>query len=187
VPCPGKISIFLPYFKLKPVIPTFWPLSNSFILKQVLTVFKINKKIEYALMALKYMHEHPEQVTVKELCHSFQVPFDTMAKVLQILSTHEVVRSSQGVKGGYQLQKNLSDLTLVKLSSWIEGPQHESFCQKNSGEWCELMHSCNIASPIERLTRQLYHMLDSLSLQDILYNDSVFILKSSIRNEGLSL
>ncbi len=65
-------------------------------------MFKINRKIEYALIALKYMsHKAPGQITsAKEICDMYNTPFDPTSRVLQIMAQHGIVQAEQGAKGG---------------------------------------------------------------------------------------
>ena len=54
-------------------------------------MLKINKKTEYALMALKFIgeRENGALVTVREICDVLKTPFDTTAKVMQAMNHHE--------------------------------------------------------------------------------------------------
>ena len=64
-------------------------------------------------MALKIMGEKEEDsiITVREICDALKTPFDTTAKVMQAMNHHGIVKSIQGLRGGYTLHKNLSDIT----------------------------------------------------------------------------
>jgi DNA-binding IscR family transcriptional regulator len=43
-------------------------------------MFKINKKVEYALMVLKHMYE---KKPVKEICDKYGAPFDVTSRSMQ--------------------------------------------------------------------------------------------------------
>ena len=60
-------------------------------------MFKINRKIEYALIALKHMSaKSPGQLTsAKEVCDIYSTPFDPTSRVLQIMTQHEVLHAEQ--------------------------------------------------------------------------------------------
>lgn len=64
-------------------------------------MFKINRKIEYALIALKHMsHKKPGQLTsAKEICDIYRTPFDPTSRVLQILSQNGILQAEQGARG----------------------------------------------------------------------------------------
>ncbi|MBC7540904.1 MAG: Rrf2 family transcriptional regulator [Bacteriovorax sp.] len=143
-------------------------------------MLKINKKVEYALMALKFMADKTptlsingqsnEQITLtsaREICDEFNTPFDTTAKVMQLMNNHEILKSVKGIKGGYSLNKDLSKITYMNLVRLIEGKEVGRVCITNKGT-CELFGKCNIVSPIELLNRKLNLFLETLSLADLL-------------------
>lgn len=132
---------------------------------------KINRKIEYALMALKYMSQKipGELTTAKEVSDSFQTPFDATARVMQIMAQKGWLRSEQGAMGGYQITKDLSKVSMQDLIAIIEGPTAVARClHKNSP--CEIQMTCNIASPITKLNNKLNEFYQGLNLKDLLVN-----------------
>jgi len=132
-------------------------------------MLRINKKVEYALMALKFMSEEKnvgELTTAREVCDKFQTPFDTTAKVMQAMNNAGLLHSSKGIKGGYGLARQLSQITYMELTRIIEKKDQESVCSKPDGQ-CELMGNCNIVAPIERLNLTLNKYLEQLTIEQL--------------------
>lgn len=135
-------------------------------------MLKINKKVEYALMALKHLASRPDQSsTVREICDLYGCPFDTTSKVLQALGASNIVKSSQGIKGGYTLIVELDGLNYLQIEKIIEGKTSTVACL--SEKKCELASKCIIISPIQKLERQVHDFLQDLKLSDLLLSDGL--------------
>lgn len=132
-------------------------------------MLRINKKVEYALMALKFMasKKDGELTSAREICDEFRTPFDTVAKVLQSLNLHEILNSVKGVNGGYTLSRPLNEITFMELSRIIEGSPRGKNCLAEKGT-CELYGSCNIVTPIEQLRTKIEGYLERLTLEELL-------------------
>ena len=134
-------------------------------------MLKINKKVEYALMALKFMadkNDHTPLVSAREICDVFDTPFDTTAKVMQVMNNHDILKSVKGIKGGYSLNKSLSSITYMELVRMIEGREEIGrVCSNHKGN-CELIGKCNISTPVEVLNRKLNSFLENLTLAELL-------------------
>lgn len=132
-------------------------------------MLKINKKVEYALMALKFMADSENTLTsAREICDEFKTPFDTTAKVMQLMNNHDILKSVKGIKGGYSLNKSLKEITYMQLARLIEGKENIGrVCSSTKGN-CELIGKCNIATPVEQLNRKLNVFLETLTLADLL-------------------
>ena len=130
-------------------------------------MFKINRKVEYALMVLQFMSERSasELTTAREVCDRFGAPFDTVAKVMQHLALANVLESVKGVKGGYHLKADLAHVNLMQLVEWVEGQRFAVDCQGGS---CELGHTCTIQGPLKRLNDYATAVFASLSVRDLL-------------------
>ncbi len=134
-------------------------------------MLKVNKKVEYALMALKYMSEKNdgELTTAREICEKFDLPFDPVSKVLQGLNASSIVTSIKGVKGGYTLSKDLDTITYMDLYSIIEGKNHSSHCGQHD-DACERKDQCNIKDSMNSLNHNLSEYLQQITLKDLLTN-----------------
>ena len=136
-------------------------------------MLKINKKVEYALMALKFMADKaklnaPNNLTsAREICDEFNTPFDTTAKVMQLMNNQDILKSTKGIKGGYSLNKDLSKITFINLVNLIEGKVIGRVCVNDKGT-CELFGKCNIIEPVELLNKKLNNFLETLTLAELL-------------------
>src|SRR5271167_259927 len=65
-------------------------------------MLKLTKKADYGLMALKYLAEHPEKpaVSAKDVADAYGIPAQLLAKILQLLTKHGLLRSHAGMNGG---------------------------------------------------------------------------------------
>jgi Rrf2 family protein len=126
-------------------------------------MFKINRKMEYGLMALKHMLSASADhlTSAKEICQVYGVSFDAMAKVLQQLTQAGWLQGVQGSKGGYQIQKDLSQSTFLDLTEVLVGPVTLVNCLNHDDD-CSMSGSCNVISPMKRLNdrvKDFYHQI----------------------------
>jgi Rrf2 family protein len=130
---------------------------------------RMNRKVEYALMALKVMAQKRagELTSAKEVVDLTGAPFDATARVLQQLGQKGILRSEQGAFGGYVLVRDLSKVSFFDLMELILGPQAVAKCLHGNGE-CDLQSSCNIVSPVTQFNRKLNEFYQSLSLAEVL-------------------
>lgn len=130
---------------------------------------KINRKLEYALMALKHMsHKVPgELTTAKEVVDETGCPFDATARVLQVLAQKGLLKSEQGAHGGYLIVRDLSKVSFHELTEMILGPLGIVKCLHGEDQ-CELIDRCNILSPVGLLNRKLMEFYKTLSVAELL-------------------
>lgn len=143
-------------------------------------MLKINRKVEYALMVLKYMSDKNQLVSAREICDQFDTPFDTTAKVMQSMSAKGILTSVKGVKGGHRLSKDLSTISYMELARTVEGKETAVVCQ--SGKQCSIS-SCNIMGPIKRLSLIVHNHLEDLTLEELLLDDSKNSFKEEIKDK----
>lgn len=140
---------------------------------------KINRKVEYALMALKYMSQKiPGELTsAKEVSDAFHTPFDATARVMQqMASKGGILRAEYGATGGYQITKDLAKISMQELIEVIEGPTALVKCLHKQSP-CEIQGTCNIVSPVTTLNFKLIEFYKSLSLKDLLVEKSAVAVK----------
>ena len=138
-------------------------------------MFKINRKLEYALIALRHMSsKSPGQLTsAKEICDIYHTPFDPTSRVLQIMAQHEIVRAEQGAHGGYQILKDLSKVTLHDLTQIIEGPIQIVNCFHGDYTHCGMTASCNVISPMLNLNERISKMFKTINVRELISSRNI--------------
>ncbi len=133
-------------------------------------MFKINRKIEYALISLKYMsHKSPGQLTSsKEICDIFHTPFDPTSRVLQLLTQEGVLQAEQGAKGGYQIVKDLSTISMRELCKIIIGPIEIANCFHGDYSSCEITSTCQIIAPMLSLNENIKELFEKIMVSDLI-------------------
>ncbi len=130
---------------------------------------RLNRKLEYALMALKIIAgKKPGELTsAKEVVEITGCPFDATARVLQKMAQKGILRSEHGAHGGYVLVRDLSKVSLYELMELILGPMAAAKCLLGRGR-CELEPTCNIHNPIVVLNRRYQDFYRSIYVSELL-------------------
>jgi Rrf2 family protein len=84
----------------------------------------LSKKTEYALIALGYLAERSGQVaSAREIGQAFDLPIPLLMNILKSLNKNDLLTSSRGIKGGYQIGPGLLTASLYDLIAILDGDQ----------------------------------------------------------------
>ncbi|MBF88730.1 MAG: hypothetical protein CMG75_03540 [Candidatus Marinimicrobia bacterium] len=130
-------------------------------------MLKLTRKTEYALIALRHLRfvDEGKVVSAKEIANQYKIPQPLLAKVLQELSRQKFIEPIQGPNGGYKLRAKLDSFSMTEFFEIMEGPWGIMDCYFDSN--CELVETCNIRSPIQRLNESMRTMFDNMTVNDV--------------------
>ncbi len=133
-------------------------------------MLKLSKKVEYGLIAVKHIatQNTGDVLTAKEISKRYDIPFELLSKILQRLAKEKIIASYQGVKGGYTLVMNPTELKISSLIEAIDGPQHITGCMGNSDELCTQFNTCTIKNPLAKVQSNINNVFDKLTLSEII-------------------
>ncbi len=130
---------------------------------------RLNRKIEYALIALKYMSTKyaGQLTTVKEICAATNIPFDATSRVMQQMAQKNILKAEHGAQGGYLLVTDLSKITFLEIVEMIAGEVEIVRCVSGLGE-CEFSEGCNMSSPLKAFNEKMIGFYKSLSITELI-------------------
>ena len=136
-------------------------------------MFKINKKVEYALMALKHISEKkPDDLTsVKEICEKYGSPFDVTSRSMQKMVGGGLLKSEKGAHGGYSLASELADVNFLDFMEMVVEPVTLVSCAGDDSN-CSLSGTCNISSPLVNLNEKMRGFFATISVREMLSLES---------------
>ena len=81
----------------------------------------ISQTAEYALRAITYLADQERTPhTTAQIAEATQIPAGYLAKVMQSLSRVRVVKSQRGLNGGFTLNREPTDLTLLEIINAVD-------------------------------------------------------------------
>lgn len=132
----------------------------------------LTRKTDYALIALVHLaRAGAGSISARQIAAHYGVPLPLLMNILKTLAQEGLIRSVRGAKGGYSLALRADQITLDRLIGAIEGPVRFVRCvppRRPAGRaGCELVDTCPVRSPVQRLHRRLREFLSGLTLADL--------------------
>ena len=89
---------------------------------------KLSRKSDYALRAVRHLSTLPKDQlgSINSISEAERVPREFLAKILKDLTRGGVLKSYQGVTGGYKLAKPAKEVSFLNVIEIIDGPLHVS-------------------------------------------------------------
>jgi Rrf2 family protein len=131
-------------------------------------MLKLGKKVQYALVALFHLDRVApgSRVNTHELSQRYAIPEQHLGKVLQRLSRCGLLSSVQGVQGGYELRRALSDIRLGDLILAVDPEQHRPAPAGHT--ILTVFPACYVQGLAREVERRAIEQLFSLSLTTLL-------------------
>src|SRR5919205_471380 len=90
-------------------------------------MLRLSKKSDYALMAMKHLALRGDRganasSSAREIAELYDIPIELLAKVLQRLVRGGLLASQQGTRGGYQLARRPTLISVADVIQAIDGP-----------------------------------------------------------------
>ena len=130
---------------------------------------KLTTKTEYGLVCLKYLLEHSEgkPIPVTEIAAKEQIQKDYIEQIFSKLRKADIVRSVQGLHGGFILSRDPSQLTLKQIVEALEGDIFEVFCSPRIRERivCEHFSRCSIRPIWTKLEKLIDEFCSTVTLE----------------------
>ncbi len=96
---------------------------------------QFTKAEEYGILGVLYLAEkdEPKVTPLSEISEAKHIPEKFLAKIFQSLAKSGIVRSHRGVRGGFTLAKDPSQIAIKEILESIQGPYHLLKTANNGG------------------------------------------------------
>jgi Rrf2 family protein len=129
---------------------------------------RINTKIRYGLRMLIAVAQNDQLVNTTELGNDMLVSPKYLRKLAGPLEKAGLIRSVQGIYGGYRLNKRPEEITLQMLMDAFD--EQVSLTDCLLGKKCELHDTCLARQVWEMLEKTMQKHFFPITLRDILQN-----------------
>ncbi len=131
---------------------------------------RLSKKVEYGLIAIRHIATKAtgELVTAKEIADAYGMPYEMLAKILQRLTKAGLIFSVQGVRGGYTLARNPTEIPVSTIISVLEGTAPMiAQCMSEGPDSCNVFATCTIKSPLTKVQANIERAFSTMTLSEI--------------------
>jgi FeS assembly SUF system regulator len=131
-------------------------------------MFKLSKKADYGLIAMKHLALHRDQhaCSANEIAEEYGISMTLMAKVLQKLARQNLVAAKHGSSGGYQLAREPHQISALDVISAIDGPVLITSCVTSHGA-CDATQKCSVREPLRRVNESILSVLNTVTISQM--------------------
>lgn len=131
-------------------------------------MLRVNKKLEYGILALLYLSTEPDKVaSVREIASTSKIPETLLSKIMQSMKNVGLVRAVHGNHGGYCLNRRLAEINLLELTQILVGPVQVTECLEPGNDSCPAKVGCTIMTPMSLLNQRIISLFESTSLDSL--------------------
>jgi Rrf2 family protein len=131
-------------------------------------MFQLTRACDYGLRVMTRLAEFPRGnvVHLPALAYSEHIPFHFLSKILQQLTRTGLIKSHRGAAGGYSLEKDPAQVSLLEVVEAIEGPILLNLCL-SPGQECERMSWCAIHEVCAEARDRILEVFRAVTLADV--------------------
>ena len=131
-------------------------------------MLRMSKLTDYGTVVLAHLAGDPETVcSAADVSTATGIAPPTVSKLLKSLARANLVSSTRGANGGYQLTRQPGDISAADVIDALEGPVSITECSAADSH-CDFEEVCSVGSAWKRINVAIRHALEDVSLIDLL-------------------
>jgi Rrf2 family protein len=133
---------------------------------------------EYSLIIVLHLarqaHAGVEPVAARELSEAERLPGDYVEQILLRLRRAGIIESVRGARGGYRLARPAEHISVRDVMTASEHQTFELNCDAHpvDADRCGTASTCSIRPVWQALQRRIDDLLDSISVEDLMKQES---------------
>jgi Rrf2 family protein len=120
-------------------------------------------------MAMKHLALRGDRgsSSAREIAGLYDIPIELLAKVLQRLVRGGLLVSQQGTRGGYQLARPSTAISVADVIQAIDGPVAVTACSSSDDGGCEQFAKCNVRDPLWKVRERILAALGECTIAEL--------------------
>ena len=133
---------------------------------------------DYAVVCLGMLARKPgSSMSATELSKETGLALYTVQKLLKLLvSKSDFIKANRGALGGYMLNRNSSEISVVEIIEALDGPITLTSCVDNSESFCESSDICFLGGKWNKINEIIRKSLNDISLKELLSYENPFLI-----------
>jgi FeS assembly SUF system regulator len=127
-------------------------------------MLKISRLTDYATAIVLYLEKHNQLHSTDSLAKAVNLEIPTVSKILKLLTKATILTSIRGANGGYQLAKEVSDISLYDVIIAIEGSAGITECT-SSESICIQEQGCDTRSGWQKVNDDIKNILLKMTIE----------------------
>lgn len=131
-------------------------------------MIKLSKMTDYGVVIMSEMAKIEGRImTAPDLSLHTGLAVPTAAKILRILAKSDLVKSSRGAHGGYQLDRDPENISIAEIVRVMEGPVAVTSCVDESEINCSVETCCPMRGGWNKINRAINSAMEEVTLADM--------------------
>lgn len=131
-------------------------------------MLRISKLTDYGTVVLAYMAGESGTVcSAADVAEATGIAVPTVSKLLKSLARAELLTSTRGANGGYQLARDPHKISAASVIDALEGPVSITECSAADSH-CDYESVCSVGGSWQRINVAIRRALEDISLVDLL-------------------
>lgn len=127
---------------------------------------KITRASDYAIRLLIHLASTGAEGVSRELAEKIDVPFNHLAKLVQILARYGYLITKKGKGGGLKLAGDPRKINLAEVIEAVEGPLLISDCILHK-ESCRFSKKCKVRLCLSQVQGKISELLSASTIHDM--------------------
>lgn len=131
-------------------------------------LLRLSRKGDYGIILACALAKNTKSkpISLSKIASEYNLPQKFVARLASTLKNFGILKSKEGLKGGYTLARQPEEITLFEILDALEGPlDHYKCC---SGGLCRIEEVCPSKGPWAKIAQDLSYALKEKSLADLL-------------------
>lgn len=129
---------------------------------------KLTTKGRYGLMAIEVLKENYGKgpISIKAIAEEKNISEAYLEQLFSLMKKEGIVKSIRGSKGGYQLAKEPSEITIGAVLRSLEGDTQLACCDGDD-YICEDVETCGMKNVLHRIESEFTKITNSIKVSEL--------------------